>query len=63
VGVKLGIAVPRWFKVLRCAAPVPRNDAGWRGDDRRAGDVTLGRAVAKNGDRRRTTNAQVGGVQ
>ncbi len=63
MGVKLGIAVPRWFKALSCAAPVFRDDAGWRGDDSRAGGVALGQTVAKNGDTRETTNALVGGVQ
>ena len=61
--MKLGIAVPRWFKALRCPAPVLRNDAGWRGDDSRTGDMAPCQAVAKNGDTRETTNALVGGVR
>ncbi len=61
--MKLRMAVPRWLKAMRCAAPFARNDAGWRGDDERTGAIALRQAVVKSGDRRRTTNDLVGGVQ
>ena len=63
MGLKLGIAGPRWFTELRRPEAARWNETRWNNDGPKARREAPRRAGAKNPEPRWATNALVGGVQ